>query len=47
MEAAFINGLLLALTHAVGRRYDLTAAETPVSGGVSGLPAATKVSGKS
>ncbi len=33
MEAAFINGLLLALTHALGKPYDIGAAELLISKG--------------
>ncbi len=32
-EAAFINGLLLALTHAIGRPYDISSAEQLISKG--------------
>lgn len=35
MEAAFISGLLLALTHAAGKPYDITAAEMLISKGAS------------
>lgn len=34
MEAAFINGLLLALTHVLEKPYDLGAAEQLISKGV-------------
>ena len=33
METAFIRGLLLALTHAIGKPYDIAAAETLISNG--------------
>ena len=33
METAFIDGLLLALTHAIGRPYDIGAAELLISKG--------------
>jgi hypothetical protein len=33
MEVAFINGALLALTHALGRPYDITSAEQMISNG--------------
>jgi hypothetical protein len=33
MEAAFINGLLLALTHALSRPYDISAAERLIGKG--------------
>lgn len=34
-EAAFINGLLLALTHAIGQPYDISAAEMLISEGAT------------